>query len=83
MVKNLILNGDELVLTGVTKIVSSSPTQSIIDTEEGGVLLVGTEMEVKKLNLEEKEVELFGKFTMIKFGIPTGKKPSLLKRIFK
>lgn len=83
MVKNLILNGDNLTLSGATKIVSSSQTQVIIETSEEGVLLTGNDIEVKSLNLEEGSVELSGKFSMIKFGISTGKKPPLLKRIFK
>lgn len=83
MVKNLLLSEDNLTLSGATKIVSSSQTQAIIETTEGGVLLTGSDIEVKSLNLEEGQVQFSGKFSMIKFGISTGKKPPLLKRIFK
>lgn len=83
MDKKLILNGDDLSLSGATKIVSSSQNQVVIEMADGGVLLTGSDIEVKSLNLDEGIIELSGKFSMIKFGITTGKKTPLLKRIFK
>ncbi len=83
MVKNLVINGGCMEISGATKVVSSSPTQAVVETNEGGILVSGTDIEVKKLNLEEGQVVFAGKFTMLKFGLATGKKPSLLKRIFK
>lgn len=83
MVKNLLVSGDCLTLSGATKIVSSSPSQALVETDEGGVLITGSDIEVKSLDLQEGRAEFCGKFSMIKFGISTGKKPSLLKRIFK
>lgn len=83
MVKNLVINDDIMEISGATKVVSSSPTQAVIETNDGGILISGADIEVKKLNLEEGQVAIAGKFAMLKFGLPTGKKPSLLKRIFK
>lgn len=83
MVKNLVLSGDNLEISGATKVVSSSPTQAVVETTDGGVLVGGTDIEVKKLNLDEGQVAFSGKINMLKFGLPIGKKPSLLKRIFK
>lgn len=83
MIKNLTITGDILAISGATKIISSSPSQAIVQTAEEGILVTGSEIEVKKLDLQEGEVEFSGKFTAIKFGLSTGKKPSLLKRIFK
>ena len=83
MARNLIMNGDSLEITGATKVVSSSPTQAVVETTDGGVLVSGNDIEVKKLNLEDGQVVFEGKFALLKFGLPTGKKPSLLKRIFK
>lgn len=83
MERNLVLSGDNLEILGATKVVSSSPTQAVVETKDGGILISGSDIEVKKLNLDEGQVAFSGKFSMLKFGTVSGKKTPLLKRIFK
>lgn len=79
----LHLEGNVLQIKGATRVVSTTATQAVVETEEKGIVITGNGIEVKKLNLEEKEVCLQGEFSLIKFSAPQGKKPPLLKRIFK
>ncbi len=79
----LHLEGETLLIKGASKIVSSSQTQVVLETVESSMVITGSGIEVKKLNLEDGEVCLQGKFTMIKLDQPSVKKQPLLKRIFK
>ncbi len=83
MVGFLHLEGDQLQIKGATKVASSTPTQAVVENGDSAIVLTGNNIEVKKLNLEEGEVVLSGKFNIIKLGEACGKKGSLLKRIFK
>ncbi len=81
---NIIHLEDELLqIKGATKVVSSTPTQAVIEMGGKSIILTGSNLEVKKLNLEENEVVLSGNFAMIKLGDANAKKGSLLKRILK
>ena len=77
------LENETLQITGATKVVSSTPTQSVIEIGGTAVILTGNNIEVKKLNLDEGEVVLNGKFNNIKFCEAGQKKGSLIKKIFK
>ncbi len=77
------LEENSLYIKGATKVVSSSPNQAVIETGESVMVLSGSNIEVKKLNLEEGEVCLYGNFALIKLNEHGGKKQPLLKRIFK
>ncbi len=79
----LHLEGQTLVIKGVTKVISSSETQTALQTGDTSLILTGNNIEVKKLNLDEGEVCLNGNFTTIKLNQPSLKKQPLLKRIFK
>lgn len=79
----LHLEGEILQIKGATKVVSSTSTQAVVELGEKSVVLIGENIEVKKLNLEDSEVCLVGNFSTIKFAQAGGKKGSLLKRIFK
>ena len=79
----LHLKGSELEIIGATKVVSSTQNQAVIETKDCAIIIVGSDIEVKKLNLDEGVVCLYGKFSNIKFGTASGKKQPLLKRIFK
>lgn len=80
--KLLHLEGQTLVLQGVTKVISSSQTQAVLQCGENEVVLTGNNIEVKKLELETGEVCLQGDFSNIKLSAKREKQP-LLKRIFK
>lgn len=83
MANFLHLESDMLQIKGATKVISSTQTQAVIETTENTIVVTGTEIEVKKLNLDECEVCLQGKFANFKFGALNGKKQPFLKRIFK
>ncbi len=77
------LEGEILQIKGATKVASSTPTQAVVEMSGSAVVLSGNGIEVKKLNLEENEVHLQGKFQNIKFSESVASKGSFLKRIFK
>lgn len=79
----LHLEGNCLEIKGAVKVVSSSQSQAVVETVDNGVVITGTEIEVKKLNLDEQEVIFSGKFINLKFGTISIKKVPLYKRIFK
>ena len=77
------LEGDTLDIKGASKVVSSTPTQAVVEIDEKAIILTGNNIEVKKLDLDNKEVSLGGKFLNIKISDASLKKGTLLKRIFK
>ena len=82
MKKKIVIEDDLVNIDGAKKVVSSTSNNAVVETENETIFLSGSEIEVKKLNLEEGEVVLQGKFTSLKFGVPSEKK-SFLKKIFK
>ena len=78
----LHLEGRTLLLQGVTKVVSSSQSQAVVQCGDSLIVLTGSSIEVKKLELEKGEVCFEGNFTNIKLGGQKEKQP-LFKRIFK
>ena len=77
------LEGELLQIKGATKVTSSTPTQAMIELGGNAIVATGNGIEVKKLNLDEGEVVLSGKFSNMKLSEASGAKGSLLKRIFK
>ena len=83
MANFLHLEGENFTIMGATRVASTTPTQAVVEQGNVAVLITGNNIEVKKLNLENGEVVLSGKFLNIKFGDPSAKNGSLVKRIFK
>ena len=77
------LEGDILQIKGAKKVVSCVQNQAVIECEKNTIIIGGSEIEVKKLNLEEGEVSLQGNFSNIKFAAGKEKKVPFFKRIFK
>lgn len=77
-----IENEKKVLVRGVTKVVSSTPTQSVIQTALSTIVFSGSNIEVKKLDIENGEIALEGTFLNIKFS-QKGEKQPFLKRIFK
>lgn len=75
-------NNDYLTILGATKVVSSTATQTAVEQGETFIIISGNELEVKKLDLDNKEVCVFGKISNLKFSNKAEKTP-LMKRIFK
>lgn len=78
----LHLENDIFQIKGAKKVVSSTQNQAVVEVEDRTLIISGNEIEVKRLNLEDEEVCLAGKFNNIKLNSSEKKQP-LLKRIFK
>lgn len=70
-----------LTVTGVDKMISIKPDLLQISTNFGTMQVLGANMEVSKLDLEEKVLEVKGVISQIRYL--DDKKLPLLKRIFK
>lgn len=79
----LIENREKVKILGATKVVLSTQNQGVIETKDSLIVISGSELEVKKLDLENGEVSFHGKINSIKFSNGQGAKVPLLKRIFK
>ena len=83
MEEKIVLDNRKLLtIIGATKVVSSTNTQAVVEVGDTNVLICGNELEVVKLDLEDKEVEFSGNITSFKY-ISKKEKTPLLKRIFK
>ena len=82
--KNMITIVDrhQISVSGTTKVVAVAPVQAIIETGDDRLLILGKDFEVNKLDVENGNFELTGKFDSIKF-IPKKESTNLFKRIFK
>ncbi len=77
-----IENQNVFTVKGATKVRTSTPSSAVIEAGENCLIVTGSDMEVKKLDLDNKEVVLAGKFSVVKFQ-HGNEKQSFLKRIFK
>ncbi len=71
-----------LTIKGAIKMNSSTKTQSQITLEHGMVTIFGNDLEVTKLDLENKTVCITGTIANIKF-CKKEEKLSLIKRLFR
>ena len=72
----------KLILTGATKVISSTITQAVVEVGDTNIVISGTNIEVTKLDLENKTVTFSGNINSVKYSAKT-EKTSLLKRMFK
>ncbi len=72
----------KLVIKGATRVVSSTSTQAVVEVSDSNLTILGHNIEVTKLDLDNKEVVFSGKFNCLKYT-QKNEKQSLLKRIFK
>ena len=70
-----------LTITGVDKVISVKPDLVQLKSSAGDISILGQNIEVTKLDLEQHSLNLNGQFDDIKY-IENNKKP-LLKKIFK
>ena len=82
--KNSITINDccQIMITGVTKVSAASPTQTVIEINDSCLIISGKDFEVKKLDVENNNLELFGKFEGMKF-IPKKEKTNFFNKLFK
>lgn len=79
----LIEDTSSMSVKGAKKMCSSTPTQTVLETASNSVIVTGSNLEIKKLDLEGGEVCLAGKIANVKFAPLGAAKTSLIKRIFK
>lgn len=82
--KNQVLtlqNRKNLTITGVEKMISVKPDLIQLSTNTGDLQVIGVNMEMTKLELTEKIVEVAGLINQIRFV--DDKKTPIFKRIFK
>ena len=80
--QNLTLKDRKLLnITGVNKMISVRPDLLQIDTTFGTMQVLGQNMEVSKLDLEQHSLEVKGLISSIKYL--DDRKTPLFKRIFK
>ncbi len=78
----LIENQNKTVINGAIRVLSSTTTQAVVEIENNNLILTGKNIEVTKLDLENKEVIFDGEITALKFAAKT-EKTNFIKRLFK
>jgi sporulation protein YabP len=74
------------VVTGVNTVISFDPNEILLETEQGVLLIKGTELNVTKLTLDKGEVEIDGRvdsFTYSDMKPGLRDENGLLNRLFK
>ena len=77
-----IINRNDLIISGVKKVISFSPTQIILVALDCEMLILGEQLQTTKLDEENGELVVSGLINSIKWT-EKKEKTSLLKRIFK
>ena len=72
----------KLTLIGATKVISSTNTQAVVEVGGCNVVITGSDIEVVKLNLENKEVVFSGTINSLKYTQKV-EKTNVFKRLFK
>ena len=75
-----LTNQTNLFLTGVVKVYNVSPTEIVVMLGEEKLCILGSGMEVQRVDLENKVIIVEGRVYSMKFLRP---KQPMLKRIFK
>ena len=83
----LILNNRKAgLVTGVLDVLSFNLNEIVLETEQGMLMVKGTDMHVNRLNLEKGEVDLAGNIDNISYSdIHSGAKAgeNLLSKLFR
>ncbi len=77
-----LFNRSRLTLTGVTRVISITPSAISVEAYGSGLIVFGSDMLVTKLDVESGNIEATGVFDAIKYT-STKAKGGLLKRILK
>ncbi|MGN0377084.1 MAG: sporulation protein YabP [Suilimivivens sp.] len=73
-------------LTGVNDVLSFDVSEIILETDQGMLMIKGSELHVNRLTLDKGEVDIEGKFDSFTYSEQVGigtKGESFLKRLFK
>ncbi len=77
-----IENRSTMIITGATKMLSSTETQSVVEIGDCNIVVSGQNLEITKLDLDNKEVNIKGLINSVKYSQKT-EKTNLFKRLFK
>ncbi len=80
--KVTILDRKEIEILGATRVIASTAKEAVIEIEGGIMTVSGNNLEVTKLDLDNREVKFSGQINNVKFS-DKREKVGLLKRIFK
>ena len=78
----LLEDRSKLTINGATKVLSSTNTQAVIEMQDQNLIVLGQNIEITKLNLENNEVVFKGEINSIKYYQKNEKK-NIIKRLFK
>lgn len=84
--KMTLLNRRTCNLTGVSDVLSFDVNEIILETDQGMLMIKGSELHVNRLTLDKGEVDIEGKFDSFTYSEQAGiaaKGESLLTRLFK
>lgn len=77
-----LINQENLSVSGIKKALIVSETAIAVEVENSVLQIAGNNMEVKKLDVESGNLEVFGKIYSLKFA-GQKEKFNLFKKIFK
>ena len=80
--KVTIINRNEIEVQGATRVIATTAKESVVEIEGGVMTITGANLEVTKLDLDNKEVKFSGIISNVKFS-EKREKVGLIKRIFK
>lgn len=72
----------KITIDGATKVLSSTSNQAVVEVGDCSIVIAGTNIEVTKLDLDNKEVVFSGNINSIKYTTKQ-EKTNLIKRLFK
>ena len=79
----IIENRMKTNVSGVTDVVSFSENEVVLDTALGGLVLIGEDFRVNKLNVEIGEFIVVGKLNSFSYEVAKAPKESVFKKMFK
>ena len=77
-----LLNRQELSISGVNKIISLKPDLIQLDSNYGGIIITGQNLELLNLNNDNNTTQIKGDVNLIRFVEGKSKEP-LFRKIFK
>ena len=84
--KFMLTNRRTCLVSGVCDVLSFDLTEILLETDQGMLMIKGSDMHVNRLTLEKGEVDIEGKIDSLTYSDVTGyggKGESLLGRLFK
>ncbi|MCL2051476.1 MAG: sporulation protein YabP [Lachnospiraceae bacterium] len=84
--KLTLQNRRTCTISGITDVLSFDVSEIILETEQGMLMIKGSDLHINRLTLDKGEVDLDGRvdsFTYSESGSEQGKNESLLQKLFR